>query len=294
MCPTLTHTQNHNINSTIKSKLLSQKQIATRSDQMNKLDDRNNNLQHIPLRIKIPSTQSTSMNPISSSFSTSISSAVAASQSSINTLKNKSKNILQISDTNKSTDKIKENDSIKKIINKDKDKDKDRSKEKVVEEEKEKEMEKNSSFRSFTLSKVPQYLSSKNIPNIQNIPRHFSSSNSMPFSASLNSSSPRTSPSSSSSKLSKPSKSTSPPSSLPLPLPLPLASSGSLHPNKPFASPTAPSSSSSSSSSSSLISPSNPSTKTSPLGNLFICSFIYLFIYLFILRINPCYSYLCI
>ena len=289
MCPTLTHTQNHNINSTIKSKLLSKQ---TRSDQMNKLDDKNNNLQHLPLRVKIPSTQSTSMNPISSSFSTSISSAVAASQSSINTLKNKSKNILQISDTNKSTDKIKENDSIKKIINKDKDKDKDkdRSKEKVVEEEKEKEMEKNSSFRSFTLSKVPQYLSSKNIPNIQNIPRQFSSSNSMPFSASLNSSSPRTPPSSSSSKLSKPSKSTSPPSSLPLPLPLPLASSGSLHPNKPFASPTAPSSSSSSSSSSSLISPSNPSTKTSPLGNLFICSFIYLFI----LRINPCYSYLCI
>ena len=280
MCPTLTHTQNHNINSTVKSKLLSQKQ--TRSDQTNKLDDRNNS-QHLPLRVKIPLAQSTSMNPISSSFSTSISSAVAASQSSINALKNKSKNILQISEIDRTKDKTKENEGIKKVISKDK----DNSKEKVAEEEKEKEMEKNSTFRSFALSRVPQYLSSKNIPNIQNIPRQFSS-NSMPFSASLNSSSPRTSPSSTSSKQSKPLKTTPLPSSLPLPLSQ--SSSGSLNSCKPFTSPTAPSSSSSSSSSSFLVSPSNPNTKTSPLGNLLSCLFIYLSVYLFILRIYPCYS----
>ena len=263
MCPTSTHThthshthtQNYNINSTIKSKV-NQKQITTRTlDQTNKLEKENTSTSHhTNLRVKIPpSVQSSSINPITTSISTSISSAVAASQSSINALRNKSKNISndtnhQIPEINKTKEKMKDN--------------KGRS------TEDEKDVDKNSSFRSFSLSRVPQYLSSKNIPNINNIPRQFSS-NTMPFSASLNSTSPRTSPSAGPARGFKTLNSTA----QPLPLSLPLtgygisSSSSTNSSGKPFLSPPAPSSSSSSSSSSSFLSPSNPNTKISPLGN---------------------------
>jgi hypothetical protein len=260
MCPTPTHThthahtQNHNINSTSKSKL-NQKQITTRPpDQTNKLEKENSSTsQHTNLRVKIPSSiQSSSINPITTSISTSISSAVAASQSSINALRNKSKNISsdthhQIPEINKTKEKMKDN------------------KERSVEDEK--DVEKNSSFRSFSLSRVPQYLSSKNIPNIDNIHRQFSS-NTMPFSASLNSTSPRTSPSAGPARGFKTLNSVA----QPLPLSLPLTGSGmsssrsTNNSGKPFLSPPAPSSSSSSTSSS-FLSPSNPNMKTSPLGN---------------------------
>ena len=262
MCPTSTHThthahahtQNHNVNSTIKSKL-NQKQITTRPpDQKNKLEKENTSTSHhTNLRVKIPSSvQSSSINPITTSISTSISSAVAASQSSINALRNKSKNI-----SNDNHHQIPE-------ISKTKERMKD-SKERSVEDEK--DMEKSSSFRSFSLSRVPQYLSSKNIPNIHNIPRQFSS-NTMPFSASLNSTSPRTSPSAGPARGFKTINSTAQPPPLSLPLTgSGMSSSSSTHSSgKPLLSPPAPSSSSSSSSSSSFLSPSNPNTKISPLG----------------------------
>lgn len=272
MCPTSTHThtlantQNHNINSTSKSKL-NQKQITTRPNQSNKLEKEDtNSSQHANLRVKIPSSiQSSPINPITTSISTSISSAVAASQSSINALRNKSKNISndtyhQIPEINKMKEKVKDNNN----------KSVDREMNKVRSTEDEKDTEKSSSFRSFSLSRVPQYLSSKSIPNIHNIPRQFSS-NTMPFSASLNSTSPRTSPSAGPARGFKTLNS----SAQPKPLSLPLTGSGMSSSSstnstvKPFLSPTAPStsSSSSSSSSSSFLSPSNPNMKISPLGN---------------------------
>ena len=266
MCPTSTHThthahtQNHNVNSTSKSKL-NQKQITTRPDQINKLEKKNtNSSQHTNLRVKIPSSiQSSPINPITTSISTSISSAVAASQSSISALRNKSKNISndnhhQIPEMNKMKEKMKDNNN--------KSVDREKNKERIVEDEK--DAEKNTSFRSFSLSRVPQYLSSKSIPNIHNIPRQFSS-NTMPFSASLNSTSPRTSPSAGPARGFKILDSTA----QPLPLSLPLAGSGMSSSSstnstvKPFLSPPAPSTSSSSSS---FLFASDPSMKTCPLG----------------------------